>query len=165
MSRHILRGLAALLLPALVPAVGQAQPKVLDVNQRSGLITRMAPITPRLPDDPDRDRYYNTYWQDFPKRPWRNSPFTGGLYGMPLNDHCAKCNQNFYGSPGPDATENVCRTYPRWTRGITNMIFPYHPVGYYYAGGCSVPIYDLDPLVPGPGPFPLPYFKKRHNGG
>jgi hypothetical protein len=136
-----------------------------DVNQRSGVITRMAPITPHLPTDPDRDRYYNTYWQDFAKRPWRNSPCTGGFYGMPMKDNCAQCNCNFYGSPGPNGTADVCRPYPKWTRGITNMIFPYHPIGYYYAGGCSVPIYDLDPLVPGPGPFPLPFFKVRHNGG
>ena len=46
-----------------------------------------------------------------------------------------------------------------------NLTHPFRPVGYYYANGCFAPTYSLDPLFPGPGPYPLSFFMRRCNGG
>jgi hypothetical protein len=35
----------------------------------------------------------------------------------------------------------------------------------YYDQGSYVPIYDLDPIVPGPGPYPVPWYFRGPDGG
>ena len=51
------------------------------------------------------------------------------------------------------------------SRLVRNVFHPFKPVGTYYAGGCYVPIYDLDPLVPGVGPYPYGIFKRGSTEG
>jgi hypothetical protein len=173
MSRRVVRSarsglgaLAVVLLLAVAPAAAQVpQPIVPDVTQRSGLITRQSRIMPVLPPDPDRDKFYDTYWGDHPKR-HRNWFREGGLYGQLLPGGCAQCYYpNYHGSPGSGPAGPICEPCPKWTRLVSNFAHPFRPVCYYYAGGCYAPVYDLDPLVTGPGPFPWNVFKRRWNGG
>jgi hypothetical protein len=44
---------------------------------------------------------------------------------------------------------------------------PFRPIGYYYDQGSYVPLYDLDPIVPGPGPVPYvwPFYLRNPHGG
>jgi len=162
------RSLLALGLLATLAGFARAQvpvPRVPDTNQRSGLITRRAPATITLPVDGDRDKWYNTYWGDHPKRLGSNAPNVGGLHGLPLAN-CAVCNYpSFNGAPGRAGGGHTCKPQPKGLRLFTSAFHQGKPVCYYYAGGCYVPVYDLDYFVPGPGPFPYKDFFKRTTGG
>lgn len=166
------RRLAAttLVVFSLMGAAARAQvpqPVVPDINQRSGLRTRMVPIIPHLPPDPDRDVYANTRWPArHEKQPdHMNSPLNGGFYGRPWKSSCTACfTPYFIGSPGKSTLGPDCM--PSDHRLISNFLHPFRPVDMYYAGGCYVPVYDLDPFVPGPGPFPFPrLYHKKPTGG
>lgn len=168
------RCLPALGLLVCLAGTAHAQvpiPRVTDTYQRSGLLTRRAPVRSTLPVDGDRDKWYNTYWGDHPKPLHQknvlgsNSPNVGGLYGLPLRN-CAVCNYpNFNGAPGGPTNAHVCTPQPKGLRLFTSAFHQGKPVCYYYAGGCYVPVYDLDYFVPGPGPFPYKDFFKRTTGG
>ncbi|CAN5895087.1 hypothetical protein BH23PLA1_BH23PLA1_23910 [soil metagenome] len=169
---HLVRLAAGLgaLGAALVLDAGRARaqaPNVPDVRERSGLFTRHTPIIPMLPIDKKRDIYYDTRWED-PRYPWRrgwhvNSFKDGGLYGMPLPAGCTACRSPFFrGSPGAG---EVCEPPHKSVRFFSALVHPFRPVGSYYAGGCYVPVYDLDPFVPGPGPYPWSHYCKQHTGG
>jgi hypothetical protein len=182
MDRHVMMGaclarsackLAALTLAiaASLGAMNQAQaqgprePLVPNMYQRSGLLTRFTPITPHLPPDPDRDEYHLTRW-DAPDVDRPNHCRHGGLYGLVYRTGCTKCNwPNFQGSPGVDSIGPECIPGHPAMRWLWNVAHPWRPVGSYYAGGAHVPVYDLDPLVTGPGPYPWPVFFKRPTGG
>jgi hypothetical protein len=168
--RTVLCGLAWL-GPALAlvptPARGQLpEPRVPDVTQRSGLISRFVPIRPWLPEDPDRDTFYDTRWADRPDSAHPNSPCNGGLYGYGWKGDCTACTYPYFrGAPGQSTLDADCAPHGPWSRWWQNFVHPFKPVCVYYAGGCYVPVYDLDPWVTGPGPFPLSLFKKPHDGG
>jgi hypothetical protein len=150
---------AAFVALAFVGGAARAQeeagPIVPDVNQRSGLFTRHVPITPNLPPDPRRDIWQNLRWGERHESTWINSPCNGGLYGRhKWEGECTTCYSPFFkGNPG-QSTLNGPDCPPARGRLIPNMLHPFKPVSYYYAGGCYVPIYDLDAQVPGPGPYP-----------
>ena len=156
---------------SVVPrAVEPPLPILPDRSQRSGLITRSVPITPHLPPDPDRDLYYNTRWN--PRRATSSTPkypnnwFTSGLYGLRLKQDCTACySPYFQGSPGqstlPPNTGNGRMRF----RMVNNFLHPFQPISYYYAGGCYVPVYQLDPTIPGVNGFPYGVFWKRTTGG
>ena len=153
---------------SLMGAVAHAQvptPMVPDINQRSGLRTRMMPIIPHLPPDPDRDIYQNTRWANKNEPSSINSQFNGGLYGRKWKSSCTACfSPYFIGSPGQSTLTPVCE--PSNHRFFTNFVHPFRPVDRYYAGGCFVPVYDLDPWVPGPSPYPYPrLYHKKPTGG
>jgi hypothetical protein len=166
-ARTALAALAATLALAVAPAHGQGPPAVPDVAQRSGVVSRMTPARPTLPPDPDRDKFYDTYFGDYPKRLRTNSCKNGGLYGLPLPADCTKCVPPYFqGYPGEGGIRPGCEPPKhRAGRWVTNFFHPWRPVCYYYHGGAYVPVYDLDPLVTGPGPFPWPVFFRRCNGG
>lgn len=168
--------LAAMVSLAIGLAAGTShaqvgQPLVPSAEQRSGLFTRHKPtIYPRLPVDEDRDVWYSGQWEDrkpkrgliFPRNSWLN----GGLYGNKLPANCTQCKSPFFlGSPGQSTETPDCEPTSKYHRYIKNFFHPFKPVGSYYAGGCYVPIYDLDPWVPGPGPFPWNHFLSPHTGG
>lgn len=143
----------------------QRLPRLPHAQQRSGFLSRWIPIEPSLPPDPDRDQYYNMRWADQPGIKHANSCKTGGMYGFLWKGGCTACYPpNFHGSAGQHTLGPQCQRQGarRWIR---NFVHPWEPVGTYYAGGCYSPIYDLDPLVTGPGPFPFPWFFKRPTGG
>jgi hypothetical protein len=172
MSRHPGRPASAALgvLLALVVADARGQDAPHGGSgpyPRSGLLSRFIPVIPHLPTDPDRDKFYDTYWDDDPfKAAHPNSCKHGGLYGLRLKADCTKCySPYFLGEPGRSTAGPHCDPGHRGARIITNFFHPFRPVCHYYAGGCYVPVYDLDPLVTGPGPFPWHVFFKRHNGG
>lgn len=165
-------GLALLFVGATLSAsVATAQvpePIVRDVNRRSGLITRYAPVARTLPPDRDRDQWYDTRWGDRPDFTHVNCYKHGGLYGLQFSSRCtASVYPFFYGAPGGStidceecepAKSNAVRLYD-------NFLHPWRPVGMYYSKGSYVPIYDLDPIAPGPGPFPFRHFFNAIKGG
>lgn len=159
-------GLAAVLLLAATARAQVPLPRVADVHQRSGLVSRFVPIEPHLPPDDDRDTFYTTRWGDHPPGDRINSYTDGGLYGRLYKDRCTACSYPYFrGSPGRDTMCPECHPCHRALRPVTNAVHPFRPVGHYYAGGCYVPVYDLDPWVPGPGPYPWSHFFKRPTGG
>jgi hypothetical protein len=160
-------GFGLVVLLAAAPARAQVPlPRVPDGDRRSGLLSRFVPIEPHLPPDDDRDTFATTRWRDHPPGRRINSPKDGGLYGRRYRGSCTACFAPYFqGSPGSGAIGPQCTPGPRVLRAATNVVHPFRPVGSYYAGGCFVPVYDLDPLVPGPGPFPWPHFFKRPTGG
>lgn len=165
MSRRIVIAIVALVVLGSERARAQEPaPVIRDLNQRSGLITRHIPITPNLPPDPDRDRWSVTRWgDDDESHDHPNSIKNGGLYGRKWKTGCTACySPNFAGSAGQSTITHTCKTHFRL---VTNFVHPFRPVCNYYAGGCYVPVYDLDPFVPGPGPFPFRSFFKRPTGG
>ena len=136
---------------AQVPGRQVGGPVLASEAQRSGVITRHMPIMPRLPHDPDRDDFYQTRRGDEPatKPNWLG---TSGLYGLPLKGDCTvSFSPYFSGSPGGCYGPNCT---PVNHRVVNNFLHPWRPVSQYYFGGSYVPVYDLDPMVPGPGPFP-----------
>lgn len=156
---------------ALMTSAARAQipvpsPVVADTAQRSGLFTRHIPVTPTLPPDPKRDIWQNTRWADEHENHRINSSFNGGLYGRyKWKGDCTTCYApSFRGAPGASTMNGP--TCPPEGRLLGNMLHPFHPVSYYYSGGCYVPIYDLDAFVPGPGPWPFPrlYHRKPVGG-
>lgn len=149
-------------------AEGQyVSPRVPELHHRSGLLTRSAPIIPHLPVDPDRDKFYDTYWADKAHDTHHvNSHKHSGLYGRVLKNGCTQCcSPYFQGKPGVSTLSPDCKPCHPAARHATNFVRPFQPVGGYYAGGCYVPIFDLDPWVTGPGPFPWPVFLNRLHGG
>jgi hypothetical protein len=166
-SVSVLAGFAVLWAGAGRQARAQTpQPHIANDIERSGNLTRFAPFPNVLPPDPKRDTFYGTRWADSPYIHNVNSPLTSGLYGQRYLQDCTTCyNPSFRGSPGKSTNRPFCERGPKVARFVTNFTHPFKPVCHYYAGGCYVPVYDLDPLIPGPGPFPWPFFKKQHIGG
>lgn len=156
-----------------VPVAARAQeptsptptPIVPDINQRSGLFTRTVPITPSLPADPTRDYWQDTRWAKKHDTDRSNSVFDGGFYGRYKwrGDCTASFSPYFRGSPGQSTLD--APGCPPTGRLLGNMLHPFRPVSYYYAGGSYVPIYDLDAFVPGPGPWPWPRLYQRKSFG
>jgi hypothetical protein len=166
------RGLAwALLLGlAAAPTIARGQvpqPEIPDLSKRSGLITRFVPIVPNLPHDKDRDDWYDTRFVDHP-RLWKNQNYNiknSGLYGLDWGGNCtATVYPFFYGTPGGSIGPE-CRPWPRPLRFIQGLVHPFRPIGMYYDQGAYVPIYDLDPVVPGPGSYPIPWYLPNPAGG
>ena len=158
--------LLALGLAAPLASLGQdPQPLVPDLKERSGLLGRFIPITPNLPPDRSRDTWYDTRWGDV-RIPHRvDNIRNGGLYGFGWKGDCtATVAPYFYGTAagqvGPE-----CRPGPRSLRVFQGLVHPFKPVGMYYDQGAYVPLYDLDPFVPGPGPYPIPWFFRNPKGG
>ncbi len=154
--------LAAFAVVALMGEAAKAQvpaPMVPDINERSGLRTRMSPIIPNLPPDPVRDIYQNYRWADWDETNHPNSPFNGGLYGRKWKSGCTACyTPYFMGSTGKSTLRPDCLTnHPI----LTSFFHQFKPVDMYYNGGCFSPVYDLDAFVPGPGPYPFPRFFHR----
>jgi hypothetical protein len=170
---RVLAGLALLVLFApAVPAHAQLpQPYFPTVEQRSGLLGRFVPIEPNLPPDKFRDTFYDTRWTDHfdvsPNHPnWFRS---GGLYGRRWPGFCTQSfYPYFFGSPGqPTGGPDGCKPGPRWLKYPQTFVHPFRPVCYYYDEGSYVPIYDLDPVAPGPGRVPnwFPFYLKDPHGG
>ncbi|MFO0950349.1 MAG: hypothetical protein U0835_04215 [Isosphaeraceae bacterium] len=138
------------------------QPSVPELQQRSGLIRRFVPITPHLPPDLRRDDWYDTRWGDAPNlRKHPNFYKNGGLYGLPWPvDHTRSYYPYFYGAPGPSTIRPESTPPKQFWRVASALVKPFKPVGYYYDQGSHVPVYDLDPIVPGPGPMIWPFFPK-----
>ncbi|HEV3166944.1 MAG TPA: hypothetical protein VGZ22_23150 [Isosphaeraceae bacterium] len=171
LTRSALFGLAVMgssLLFTSAPALGQVpQPRVADVNERSGLLTRFTPVVTQLPRDPLRDVFYETRWADYPQvEPHPNCFRHNGIYGLKWAGDCTSCTYPYFpGSPGRSTMGPDCRPRHYLSRWVQNFVHPFKPVGSYYAAGCYVPVYDLDPLVTGPGPFPWPFFQRPPIGG
>ena len=166
MSRRLALAVVAVLVVSASAARAQERiPTVRDVNQRSGLITRHVPIVPNLPPDPDRDRWYLTRWGDnHEEHDGINSIKNSGFYGRRWESGCTACfSPYFAGSQGQNTLNHTCENSN--FRLISNFVHPFKPVCTYYANGCFVPVYDFDPVVPGPGPFPFRHFFKRPTGG
>jgi hypothetical protein len=164
--------LATLCMGAVVALFGQParaqqpQPYIPNDIERSGNLTRIIPFPNVLPHDPKRDTFTGTRWEDSPYYWNPNSPLTSGLYGRRWVEDCTTCYAPmFRGSPGKSTNRPGCERCPKMTRFVTNFTKPFKPVCHYYAGGCYVPVYDLDPFAPGPGPFPYPFFLWRPIGG
>ncbi len=162
--------LAALTLAA--PASSRAQggpPAIPEMAERSGLMTRFAPISKTgMPYDCHRDTFWGTRVGDFRTTGKWNCIRGGGLYGLTLDPGCTTCNSpEFQGAPGkPTANAPGCNPGNKGSFATLGQKFahPFHPVGHYYQHGCWVPIYDLDPLVPGPGRDLWPWFINNHGG-
>ena len=100
-------GLAALTSVYLgAPARSHAQvpePRVPDINERSGLLQRfnVYNFKTNLPKDPYRDNFYGTRFGNHGKVFDTNTYYDGGLYGvrLPARD-TASVYPFFYGSPG-----------------------------------------------------------------
>ncbi len=142
------------------------RPFIPDITERSGLLMRFAGTPEVLPEDPYRDNFYNTRYADngIVKHP--NYFKTQGLYGLGLKDRDTESvYPYFYGMPGQSTVDASSR--PGWRPGriIQGLVHPFKPVGMYYSMGSYVPIYDLDPLVPGPGPYPFQFFFNWLHGG
>ena len=159
--------LATLLAFSAVPALGQVpQPEEPNINQRSGLIRRFVPIIPHLPPDPRRDNWYDTRVGDRPAPQHLNTIKGQGLYGRFWPVACsARVYPFFYGSPGASTLSPDCKPDHPCLRVFRNFLHPFKPVGMYYDQGSYVPIYDLDPIVPGPGPYPVPWYFTGPRGG
>ena len=169
-QRILLRSLGvlgALTVLSAVQAYGQIpEPHIPDIRQRSGLLDRFDPIEPHLPHDKDRDDFYTTRRGDTDEVLRPNNIRNGGLYGRFWKAECTACVYPFFrGSPGKSTLCPECQRRHFSSRLVRNVLHPFKPVGSYYAGGCYVPIYDLDPLVPGVGPYPWHNFKREHGGG
>jgi hypothetical protein len=170
---------AASLILVTIPAFGQndssvvgqlqvPQPKIPDINERSGLLDRFRLPERFLPPDRNRVWYDNTRWARWlafnPRHP--NNPCRGGLYGFPWKQTCTASYYPFFqGSPGENTLRPDCQPQHRALRLFENTFHPFRPVGTYYNLGSYVPIYDLDPWVPGPGPYPVPWFCNGYLGG
>jgi hypothetical protein len=156
---------------AAVPARAQVpQPIIPDVEHRSGLVSRFVPIQPWLPEDPRRDTFYDTRYADHPdfhpNHP--NHPKDGGLFGRRWPGYCtASSYPEFYGSPGQNTIGPGCKPWHRALKLPQTLLQPFRPVCYYYEQGSYVPVYDLDPLVPGPGanPYFFPFYLRDPKGG
>lgn len=157
-------GLLALAQPSLAQSESPRPPRPAG-PQLDGYSSRFIPPRTVLPPDRNRDHfYYGKRWGDRAPR-FPNWICTSGLYGLPLPGGCTvSFAPYFQGTPGGSMAGKQCE--PVSFRYLNNFLHPWRPVGGYYAGGSAVPIYDLDPLVPGPGPFPFPrLYKRQHFGG
>jgi hypothetical protein len=161
------------LLGALLPLSATAaraqypQPKVTDLQERSGLLMRSAGIPETLPPDPLRDNFYNWRYGDSGAVKHPNYIHTQGLYGLGWKSQCTESvYPYFYGSPGTGKVDGSCLPWQhRSLRFFQGLVHPFRPVGMYYAMGSYVPIYDLDPISPGPGPYPYPFYFNWWKGG
>jgi hypothetical protein len=162
--------LAGLLAAAALAEAQVPMPRVPDVRQRSGLVSRFTTPPAYLPPDADRDTFEGTRYADeqddahvfAPRNSWRN----GGMYGKPLPACCTKTTYPFFrGTPGGHVGEECQSGHAALQRWVLNPFQPFKPVGMYYDRGAHVPIYDFDWTVPGPGPFPWPHFFRRPTGG
>ena len=169
--RRTLAGLALVVVLAVVPARAQVpEPYFPRVEQRSGLMSRFTDIEPWLPPDPRRDTFYDTRFDDGPDS-HPNHPNLikgGGLYGRHWPGYCTQSRYpNFFGSPGQSTIGPGCKPWHRVFRLPQAFLQPFRPIDYYYDQGSYVPIYDLDPIVPGPGPVPywFPFYFKNPHGG
>jgi hypothetical protein len=143
------------------------QPSVPDTVDRSGLIQRFTSIEPHLPPDHRRDQWYTTRWGDPPNiRKHHNFYTNGGLYGLPWQDKdTASYYPYFYGSPGRNTLTADSRPVRTFWRPLSALAHPFKPVGMYYEQGSFVPVYDLDPVVPGPGAMIFPWYRALTNWG
>ncbi len=143
------------------------QPRIPDVNERSGLLRRFTSPTSNLPPDPYRDTFYGARFGDHPKALDTNTFYDGGLYGvrLPARD-TASVYPFFYGSPGKSTITAESRPWrPSCLRAVQQLVNQRRPVGMYYDRGSYVPIYDLDSFTPGPGPDYWPFFFQGSHGG
>ena len=159
---HALLGAAGLLAGSSAAEAQVPQPEVPEMDKRSGQVNRFVRINPNLPPDPRRDNWYDTRWGDSPnERAHPNWYHNGGLYGLRW---WAKDTKSFYpyfyGSPGKGTVTPESYRWLKPLRYAQGFIKPFKPVGMYYDQGSYVPIYDLDPVVPGPGSYPWPFFPK-----
>ena len=163
----------AILVGALgaVGSSAQAQePHIQNVAERSGLISRSLPMMQtNLPHDPDRDNFYGTRYGDFAIQGRYNGIRGGGMYGSVIPTTCTTCHTPFFrGAPGR-STAFCPNCQPKYKHPLgqvaQGLFHPFRPVGRYYQNGCYVPIYDLDPLVPGPGPDLWPFYHNGFSGG
>jgi hypothetical protein len=164
---------AAAALPVRAQSI---QPFFPTVEQRSGLLDRFVPIEPWLPPDKYRDTFYDTRWTDRPDS-HPNHPNTilqiprikdGGLYGRRWPGYCTESySPYFFGSPGQSTMAPGCKPWPRCLKLAQTFFQPLRPVCYYYDQGTYVPIYDLDPVVAGPGRVPnfFPFYLRDPHGG
>lgn len=137
-------------------------PRVVDIHERNGMFTRLQPFQRPLPHDQYRDNFYGTKYDDRPdgRRPndWKH----GGLYGKFWEPAPSRTMKPYFrGAPGIDTItpdKAPALGFQRWVSGLRE---PFRPVKYYYQSGAYVPVYDLDPLVTGPGTFPWPFFYKE----
>jgi hypothetical protein len=165
--------------PALILGLGLAaaptiargqvpQPLVPNIQQRSGLLQRVTPVPQLLPPDRERDDWQGLRWADGPPDTTHpNRPKKQGFYGLYWHSKCtATVTPYFYGSPGGSIDPNCRRAHPA-LRVWEGLVHPLRPVGMYYDQGAYVPILDLDPLVPGPGPSPFwfPFYLRNPRGG
>ncbi|MBV8314734.1 MAG: hypothetical protein JOZ53_07340 [Planctomycetaceae bacterium] len=163
----VLGALGVAVFLAARPAAGQIpEPRISDLTERSGLYTHFTSIEPNLPPDRRRDIFYDTRWDDNPRIKHQNWIKGGGLYGLPWK---ADCTQSvypyFYGAPGQSTIDPGCRRWWRPLRYIQAFARPFRPVGMYYDQGSYVPLIDLDPIVPGPGPYPIPWYYRGWAAG
>jgi hypothetical protein len=147
------------------------EPFVPRVEERSGLVMRFAGTDAVLPHDPHRDNFYNTRyddhtWGEHPVVRHPNFVLSQGLYGLgwKVND-TQSVYPYFYGMPGQSTVDSSSRHGWRPLRFLDNLAHPWRPVGMYYQMGSYVPIYDLDPIAPGPGPYPIPFYFNWLHGG
>ena len=169
-TRRAVLGLGVLTASVLAGSSSHAQTtfgaNVPDMQQRSGLIGRFAPVNTNLPRDPDRDEFNDTRYGPWdPKHP--NRAGTGGIYGQRWKADCTKSIAPYFpGVPGQSSIHcNCAPTRHPAGRLISNYLHPWKPVGMYYESGSYVPVYDLDPNVIGPGPFPFGHYFNGPRGG
>jgi hypothetical protein len=161
-----------LALTATLSGIGNCRaqdgkPLIPDIERRSGLLHRFVLIDPHLPPDTRRDQWYDTRWGDPPNlRQHPNYYTNGGLYGLRWK---AASTQSFapyfYGAPGSSTLTEDDRPVRAFYRPLSAIVHPFKPVGMYYEQGSYVPVYDLDPVVPGPGPMIWPWFRRLTNWG
>lgn len=142
-------------------------PAVLDANARNGMIMRHMPYPGRLPEDPDRDTFHGTRFEDPPKDPRHpNKLLTGGLYGLRWKPNCTQSYRPYFqGMPDAGRICPDCAPVHPAFRVLAGWTHSFRPVNYYYAGGSWVPIYDLDPWAIGPGTYPYPFIQNPNKGG
>jgi hypothetical protein len=161
-------GVAAVWL-AICSATARAQapqPFVPDITERSGLLMRFAATPELLPPDKHRDNFYNTRYADKGPVNCPNWYATQGLYGLGWKTPATESVYPFfYGMPGQSTVDSSSRPWWRPLRFFQGLAHPFRPVGMYYTMGSYVPIYDLDPVVPGPGPYPYPAYINWLHGG
>jgi hypothetical protein len=162
-------GLAVMLGGSSVVKAQDPQPRVPNLEERSGLLQRfkMQNFKTNLPKDPYRDNFYETRVGDYAKVFDTNTYWDGGLYGvrLPARD-TASVYPFFYGAPGKSTITPESKPWrPSCLRAIQQLTHQRKPVGMYYDRGSYVPIYDLDSFSPGPGPDYWPWFFQGSRGG
>lgn len=164
----LIAGLAVAWLGAPAARAQVPQPRVPELEKRSGLIQRFMPIESHMPPDHKRDQWYDTRWGDPPNfRKHHNFYPNGGMYGLIWKVKDTESHYPyFYGAPGQSSITADSRPVPTFFRPLSALVHPFKNVGMYYQQGSYVPIYDLDPVVPGPGPMIWPLFNRQtHWGG
>jgi hypothetical protein len=171
--RRAVMGLAVIALALLggsSPVRAQVpEPRVTDVNERSGLLQRynIYNFKTNLPKDPYRDNFYGYRVGNYGKVFETNTYWDGGLYGVRLaGRETASVYPYFYGTPGKSTITPEGKSWrPSYLRAVQQLLHQKKPVGMYYDRGSYVPIYDLDSFSPGPGPDYWPWFFQGSRGG